>query len=480
MGREGTYLDGSKTNWKSQWHPTLVTEPLAMFDHGYNLLANAAERWTTAPDNVTWTFNLRPGLQWSDGTPLTAQDYVFTVQRVANPETGFDTAWYFGAIKNLMDANAGKAKLGDIGVRAVNARTLEIVTEKPTPFLPMLLRDLYVVPEHVVTKVGDTWSLSPATAVSGGPFKLATWDREKQVVFEVNPAYRGIRRPYLERIVYKIGEDQAEFPAYLAGEIDAVPWNYEGVLSPSDLAKIQSDPKLKPQSHTWPYFMTWWIAFGGSDTAFKDPRVRKAFAMAIDKASLVKSALRGEGVPAFGLLPPGFHAAQPERLKTLMPYNPQQARKLLADAGYPGGKGFPSYALYLRAASPSIETVAEAIQAMLRQNLGIQVGIQNMDRKLFMDSLNKYKLPLVLVPWELDYYDASNFMDVYKSGGRHPWANAAYDKLVNQADSSMDANQRVALYRKAEEILVSEPGAVFLWNPTVTQLWKPWVKGHRR
>jgi ABC-type transport system substrate-binding protein len=205
--------------------------------------------------------------------------------------------------------------------------------------------------------------------------------------------------------------------------------------------------------------------------------VPQLFAMAIDRDALVKSVWRGMAVPAFGMLPPGFHCAQPARLKDAYAYNPEQARKLLADAGFPDGKGFPKYDLHLRAASPTVKTAGEAIQAMIKQNLGIELGVQNLERKLFMDRLNKYDLPIVLIPWEYDYYDASNYMNIYKTGGRHPWTNVEYDKLVAEANSGASDASRCAVYRKAEDILVREPAAVFLWHPTVTRLWKPWVKG---
>ncbi|TMJ14368.1 MAG: peptide ABC transporter substrate-binding protein [Bacillati bacterium ANGP1] len=477
LGREGTYIDWSKTVQKSQWHPGLMSEPLIMQDINAEIKPLAAERWTISPDGRTWTFFLRRGLQWSDGAPLTAEDFEYTLKRIADPQTGFDVAWYFGAIKGFTEANEGKASVDLIGVVTANPTTLQITTTDPTPYLPMLLSDLYVVPKHIVSKVGDTWSTSPATAVSAGPFKLASWERDRMLVYAANPLYRGLRKPYLERIVYKIGRDETLFPAYLGGEIDAIPWIYEGSVSPSDIARIQADPRLKGESYTWPYYQTWWIAFGGEQTAFKDPRVRRAFAMAVDRDAIIKSVWRGMAAPAYGMLPPGFHCADPARLKGAAPFNPEQAKRLLAEAGYPDGKGFPKYDLLLRAASPSVQTAGEAIQAMIKQNLGIDVGVQNLERKLFMDRLNKHELPLVLIPWEYDYFDASNFMNIYRTGGRHPWSNAEYDRLVNEANSTMGEAQRCATYRKAEDVLVRDPGAAFLWHPTVIQLWKPWVKG---
>ena len=176
----------------------------------------------------------------------------------------------------------------------------------------------------------------------------------RQSEYRVLPVKEEMRK----NLIRKIRADETLFPGYLGGDVDAMPWIYEGPLSPSDIAKIESDPTLKKESYTWPYFQTWWVAFGGDQTAFKDPRVRKAFAMAIDRDAIVKSVWRGMAVPAYGMLPPGFHCAQPARLKDAQPYNPEQARKLLAEAGFPDGKGFPKYDLSLRAASPTVNTLA--------------------------------------------------------------------------------------------------------------------------
>jgi len=472
MGREGTYLDYTKTTWKRQWEPALVQEPLTRRNDQYEVEPAGAERWEISNDGLTWTFHLRKGMLWSDGKPVTANDYAFAVRRVADPKTGFDVGWYWGAIKNFMAAWKGEAPVESVGVKAVDDLTLQITTEKPTPYLAMQIADLHVIPKHVVEKLGDAWATSDTTYVSSGPFVLEKWDKGKMVVYTANPRYNGPWKPYLEKIIHLVGRDEAVFPAYLAGEIDAMEQVYEGALSPGDTAMLQSDSKLKPQLHSYPNFMTWWIAFGGNDTAFKDPRVRKAFAHAIDREAIINSALRGQAVPAYGLLPPGFHCANPQCLKDVQKYDVAQARKLLADAGFPDGKGFPNYTLYLREVSATIKTAAEGIQAMIKQNLGIQLEIQNLERKTFMDRLNKYELPIVVIPWDMDYYDASNFMDVYRAGGRHPWGNAEYDSLIRDANGLMgDEKKRCAIYQKAEDLLVGDPGAVFLWHPTALQIW---------
>ncbi len=480
MGREGRYLDWSKSVQQRQFESALITEPLVRRSENYELMPAGAESWETSDDNLTWTFHLRPGMTWSDGTPVTAEDYAYTVRRMADPETAFDVTFYYGSIKNFAEANAGTVSIEEVGVEAIDDLTLAITTAQPTPFLGLIAADVYVVPKHVVEAEGDNWSLDPATAISCGPFVLDKWDKGREVVFANNPQYDGPSAAHWNQIVYLIGADEAVFPAYENGEIDLIERGYEQVISPADQARIESDPALSAQLHTFPQFQTWWLAFGGEGTAFSDLRVRQAFAQAVDRDAIVNSALRNQAVAAYGLLAPGFHSSNTEKQKAAAyPYDPEAARALLAEAGFgEGGNPFPHYDLTLRDPSPTVQTVAQAIQAMLKENLGIDVGIQSLERKSFTEQLNAYELPFVLIPWDMDYYDASNFMDVFVTGGRHAWSNADYDALVKEADGIIgDEAKRAELYQQAEEILIKDVGGVFLWHPVFTQLWKPYIEG---
>lgn len=480
MGREGRYLDWSKSVQQRQFESALITEPLVRRNENYELTPAGAESWDVSDDNLTWTFHLRPGMTWSDGTPVTAEDYAYTVRRMADPETAFDVTFYYGSIKNFTAATEGKVPVEEVGVEAIDDVTLAITTEQPTPFLGLIAADIYVVPPHIVEEHGDNWSLEPATALSCGPFVLEKWDKGREVVFTNNAKYDGPSAAFWQQIVYLIGADEAVFPAYENGEIDLIERGYEQVISPADQARIESDPTLSAQLHKFPQFQTWWLAFGGEDTAFADLKVRQAFAQAVDRDAIVASALRGQAVPALGLLPPGFHSSNAERQKAAAyPYDPAAAKALLAEAGYgEGGQPFPTYDLTLRDPSPTVQTVAQAIQAMLKENLGIEVGIQSLERKTFTEQLNAHTLPFVLIPWDMDYYDASNFMDVFVTGGRHAWSNADFDALVKEADGLVgDEAKRADLYQQAEEILIKDVGGVFLWHPIFTQLWKPYIEG---
>ncbi|MFN8593615.1 MAG: peptide ABC transporter substrate-binding protein [Thermomicrobiales bacterium] len=480
MGREGRYLDWSKSVQQRQFESALITEPLVRRNENYELAPAGAESWETSEDGLTWTFHLRPGMTWSDDTPVTAEDYAYTVRRMADPATAFDVTFYYGSIKNFTAATEGKVPVDEVGVKVIDDMTLAITTEQPTPFLGLIAADIYVVPKHIVEVEGDNWSLDPSTALSCGPFKLEKWDKGREVVFSANPSYNGPWAAYWQQIVYLIGADEAVFPAYENGEIDLIERGYEQVISPADQARIESDPELSKQLHTFPQFQTWWLAFGNEGTAFSDLKVRQAFAQAVDRDAIINSVLRGQAVAAYGLLAPGFHSSNTEKQKAAAyPYDPEKARALLAEAGYgEGGQPFPSYDLTLRDPSPTVQTVAQAIQAMLKENLGIEVGIQSLERKTFTEKLNAYELPFVLIPWDMDYYDASNFMDVFVTGGRHAWSNPDYDKLVKEADGIVgDEAKRAELYQQAEEILIKDVGGVFLWHPVFTQLWKPYIEG---
>lgn len=480
MGREGRYLDWSKSVQQRQFESALITEPLVRRNENYELVPAGAESWDISDDNLTWTFHLRPGMTWSDGTPVTAEDYAYTVRRMADPNTAFDVTFYYGSIKNFTAASEGKAPVDEVGVAAIDDLTLAITTEQPTPFLGLIAADIYVVPPHMVKEHGDDWSLDPATALSCGPFTLETWDKGRQVVFAKNPNYAGPSAAYWQQIVYLIGADEAVFPAYENGEIDLIERGYEQIISPADQARIMSDPVLSAQVHQFPQFQTWWLAFGDQGTPFADVKVRQAFAQAVDRNAIVASALMGQAVPAYGLLPPGFHSSNAEAQESAAyPYDPEAARTLLQEAGFgEGGQPFPALDLTLRDPSPTVQTVAQAIQAMLKENLGVEVGIQSLERKSFTEQLNAHELPFVLIPWDMDYYDASNFMDVFVTGGRHAWSNAEFDALVKEADGIVgDEARRAELYQQAEAILIKDVGGVFLWHPVFTQLWKPYITG---
>jgi peptide/nickel transport system substrate-binding protein/oligopeptide transport system substrate-binding protein len=470
------YNEWFRTIYKGSVGKYLIGEPLTRTDRNFLLRGAAAERWEVSEDGMTWTFHLRPGLQWSDGQPLTARDYRFSLRRGADPDNAYDFEWYYRPIKNWQAVVARKLPLDALGVRAPDDLTLEITTESPTPYLPLLLTYSWVSPEHVVRKYGDTWSTRPETCISSGPFIMTEWIKGKEMVFAPNPMYRGPDRPYLERVVYKIftaTTPPQRLPAYEANEIDLA-----DIETQAELARMLSDPTFEDQVNTWPNFWTHYLFFNTQVPPFNDRRVRLAFALAIDREALCGSALRGFAVPAYSMLPPGFPAYRGEEFREVQEYDPERARRLLAEAGYPDGRGFPTVEMWLRNEALMHRDAAEGLQALLQRTLGIRVEVRNMEAKVFMDGLNNHTTLFGLVPYEFDFVDPSNMLGVWMSDGRHNWSNRQFDALIREAGAEVkDPARRIALYQEAEHLLVEDAGGVFLWHKGKAQIWKPYLKG---
>ncbi|MBM3264586.1 MAG: peptide ABC transporter substrate-binding protein [candidate division Zixibacteria bacterium] len=470
------YNEWFRTIYKGAAAKYLVGEPLTRTNHDFELRGGAAESWSVSEDALTWTFRLRPELQWSDGRPLTARDYVFSLKRGADPDNAYDFEWYYHPIKNWAAVVARKLPVDSLGVRAPDDLTLEVSTETPTPYLPLLLTYSWVSPEHIVRKHGDAWSTRIETSISSGPFIMERWIKGKEMVLKPNPMYRGPDKPFLELVVYKIFNATTppqRLPAYESDEID-----FADIETQAEQARLLSDPILKNQVYTWPNFWTQYLFFNTHKPPFNDRRVRMAFSLAIDRDALCRSALKGFAVPAYSMLPPAFPAHQGETFREAHRYNPERARQLLAEAGYPEGRGFPTVEIWLRSEILMHRDAAEGVQALLRRNLDINVEVRNMEAKVFMDGLNQHTTLLGMVPYEFDFVDPSNMLGLWMSDGRHNWNNTGFDALMRKAGAEVkEPERRIALYRQAEQMLVDDAGGVFLWHRARAQIWKPYLKG---
>lgn len=474
---DGTYMEWFKTVYKRTAGTVLIGEPLLRMNRNFDLIPGAAERWEASPDGLTWTFHLRRGMVWSDGRPLTAHDYAYTYRRAADPDNAYDFEWFFRPIKNWSDVVGRRKPVSALGVQAIDDYTFAVTTETPAPYLPMLLQQSWPSPKQAIDKYGDAWSTSPETSVSSGPFLLKEWRRNDLLILAANPHYRGPEKPYLEQIIYRLYTPMAMpqiLATYEANEID-----FAAIAGQAALGRVKSDPYLRSQLHEFVDYITMYLTMDTYHSVFKDVRVRRAFAHAIDRNALMKSVLRDIAVPASSMLAPGFPAAASEQLRPLQDYNPPFARRLLAEAGYPDGRGFPAVELWVRnRESEQMRSAAEAIQAMISQTLHVQLEVRIIESKTFMDALNTHRLPLALLPYSYDYYDASNLMTLWLSNGRHAWKNDLFERLVGQANQFMGPwVERERMYREAERLLVSDVGGIFLWHPVTSQVWKPYLKG---
>jgi ABC-type transport system substrate-binding protein len=459
----------------------LLSDALVRLDKDFQVNPGAATEWSVDESGLVWIFKLDPNLMWNDGTPVTADDYVATFRYGADPEHAWDFSWYYqGVIRNWTQAVAGEVPVEEIGVRAVDAQTLEFTTEAPAPFLPAMLVYSATFQKAALEAHGGLYNSNPETSVSAGPYQLVEWTKDQRLVYAINPDYKGTNVPYIERIVVvNIGQPSQLMPAYEANEIDFV--NGGGTLTPADFEIIGADPDLNAQYHPhYGDFRTYYFAFDTSQPPFDNLLVRQAFAHVLDRDTILANVVKRQGMAAYSFLMPGFPAANSSAHQETYAFNVEGAQQLLAEAGYPNGEGFPKLTLKLRAEGPTPLAVAQAYAAALKESLGIEVEVNNMDFKAFMDELNAKPtgVQFTLISYGMDYLDPSNMLGVFLSGGRHPWSNAEYDSLVREASSfTGDPAERVQMFQEAETILVNDAAFVFAYHQTPGDLIKPYLKG---
>lgn len=481
----GTTFDSAVSIYQNFGLPDLFGDALINLDKDFNPQPAAAESWSVADDGVTWTFKLRPGMMWSDGTPVTAHDYVATFQLEANPEHAWDFAWFYsfigkGGIKNWSRIIAGELPPEELGVRAVDDLTLEIVTEGVFPPLPGAMKFGYVLQKRALEEHGPFYNNDLSTSVSSGPYILVGFDPGNKIVLEANPTYTGYRPPRLRRLEGIFMSPATFFIAFQNGEIDLVP--YDG-LTPADFITIERDPILsKNYLRHYGDFRTDYLLFDTFNPPFDNIEVRMAFAKAINREAIV-SGVYGEikAMPAHSMLMPGFPAADTEgELSHLQRFDCGAAKEHLAAAGYPDGDGFPPLEMWLRGENPAVAAVYQATAASVAQCLGIRIQVSNKDVKVFMDALNAKptRLQFGAVAYGMDFLDPSNLLGIWGSGGRHSWKNEEFDRIVGEAGQMVgDPERREKMFREAERILVADVGGAFIAHRWHGDLFKPNVLG---
>lgn len=460
----GTYMDYMRTVYDRATFAELLQIPLTTFDKEFELTAMAAESWTQSEDGLTWTFTLRPGLVWSDGEPLTAEDFVFALERAAT--IGYDFAWYWdfaGGIAGWQEVTEGTADVSELGLLAVDDLTIEVTTTAPKPYLPSVVSLWYPVPKHVVDELGDDWALDVATIVSSGPFSIESWEKSNNsVVFVKSETYAGPWEAQVDRLEVDptLGAPEVGFPAFLAGEAD-----YSFLNTGQVPVAAQRYPDGIRENAV---FATSYLSFDLDSEPFSDPNVRRALYYAIDREDLTATVLRDIAIPAGSILPPGYPGYNEDVVAQAV-YDPELAAEYLAEAGYPGGEGFPAIEIWIREEGgyngAIIPVMAQYLQAEFGEILGIEVGIRSLPGADWMAGLQGKTNNIFIAPYEYDYLDPSNFYGIFYGGGRHGYFIDEYDALVAEADSSSDWDERVDLYAQAEQIMIDEALIVPLVHP---------------
>ncbi len=476
LATEGQDINFSEGVYNRTAYVDMLATPLVRINKNFEIVPAGAESWEVSTDGLTWTYHLDKKLTWSDGNPVTADDYVFTFQYQADPKHAWDFTWFWSPITNWDDAVAGKVPVTGIGVKAVDDYTLQFTTSTPAPYFPA--QALYARPlsHKAFVKSGEFYDNNPATAVSSSPWILTEWTKGKQMVFSPNLKYTGKDKPFLEKIIIILGDGTKDFVSYQANEVD-----YAASFTPADITSIGADPQLSQEYHPgFGDFRTDYLSFDTYHPPFDNLKVRQAFAKAIDRTSIINNIVHKQGIAAYSFLMPGFPDSSSPTLanEDVNKYDPAAAQKLLADAGFPGGKGFPQLTLELRQENDLNKAVANAMVGMLKDNLGVTVQVSNIDQKTFMADLNAHKIQFYMVSYGFDYFDASNMLGVWLSKGRHAWKNGQFDQLVTKATSFIGpADQRSQMFKDAEKLLVDDVGGIFLIHRTPGSIYRPYLKG---
>lgn len=432
-------------------------EGLCRFDEHGRPEAGMAERWEVSPDRKHYVFHLREGVNWSDGRPVVAQDFVDGWLRMLKPETGADYTSLLHVIRGGKAFTEGKtADAASVGVQAKDSRTLEVELENPTPFFLDLcaLVPFSPVPLRTIDAHGTAW-IKPAHLVNNGAYLLDSWRIDDCIRLRKNPDYWDAANVKMATVeIRPVADANTALNFFHTGQCDLM--MDKGMTPPTLAGKL----KEQPWFHTGPFLGTWFIRLNTTKPPFTDPRVRQAFALAVDKKRIVQNITQLGEVAAHGITPPGAGANyQPP---AGLDYDPVKARELLAAAGFPEGKGFPLVE-YLHLPLPVERNIAVELQAMWQKNLGVTVNLQKQEQKIWLSSMRSLDYDLCRSSWVGDYNDPGTFLDMFTTDNGNNntgWHRATYDELIAAAAREGDPARRNEIFTKAEQMLVRDEAAV--------------------
>lgn len=444
-----------------------------------SLVPGVAESWTLSEDGKVYTFRLRKNAKWSNGDPVTAHDFVFSLRRGVDPAVGSSYAFILWPIANAEEITKGKVKeVGRMGVEAVDAHTLKVTLKAPTPYFIGMLTHHQAYPVHRKTleRHGDKWT-RPGNMVSNGAYRLTEWVPQSHVRLERNPHYWDAADVSIDSVVFHPTEDKStELKRFRSGELDIT-----ADVPPDQIAWVEKN--LAAQFHNTAYLGTYYYALNLTKAPFRDrPGLRNALAMTIDREILTGKVTKGGEIPAYAWVPPGVNRyagatvpwkglSKAERLA--------RAKKLYADAGY--SKDNPLKVQILYNTSDSHKRIAIAISGMWKKALGVQTELFNQEWKVYLTTRKAKQFEVLRAGWIGDYNDANTFLELLKGtvGTMNPagYANSEYDALMRKAESETDLEVRAKLMQKAENILLNDLPIIPIYHYTTQHMVSSRVKG---
>jgi oligopeptide transport system substrate-binding protein len=456
-------------------------EPLVDAYSSTEITPLAAESWEISEDGTTYTFKLREGLMWSDGEPVTAEDYRQSFLRQLNPDTAAYTVQEFFPIRNGQAYNSGEITDPElVGLSAPDDLTLIIELEEPTPFFLSYLGNSNYLPVRVdlIEQYGDQW-MEAGNHVGNGPYMLTEWDHNQIMVFERNPFYTGIWQDHIavDRIEFVLIADawNQAVPAFEAEEVDVA------IAPASELPRLLDDPEYADMINPVPIAGSVILIMDTKNAPTDNTLVRQALSLSIDRETLANNVLRGAFSPAVSLSPPQLASHNPNEAFGYQ-YNPELAQELLAEAGYPGGEGFPEFEVTYWSVDRA-QLVMQAVQAMWSANLGIDVTLNPLEP----GAMREWRISRNEQSFQMQYglnwagiQDASEFQnalfDPDNSLKRSRFDDADYVALIREALVETDPEARTQMYQQAEAIINEQVPIISLFYEGQTWLVRPHVE----
>ena len=489
VGSEPRTLDPQEAQGVTEHHIIMaMIEGLVApsIDDQSKAVPGMADRWQHNDDYSVWTFHIGDDRKWSNGDPVTARDFVFSYRRMLTPSFGAQYADNLFILKGAEDYYHGKiADFDQVEVKALDAHTLRIELVGPTPYLLSLVQHdswLPVNPKAILNfgniDTRDSKWTRPENYIANGPFRMKSWRPNDVIEVVRNPLYWDEANVKLNGInFYSIENINTQERAFQAGQLhktDQIP-----------LDKVPYYRRTRPElMRIDPYEGVYFYRMNIARKPLDNLKVRLALNLAVDREAIVKNILRQDQKPATGYTPPGMGDYQ-----TLdkMRYDPERARQLLAEAGYPNGKGFPKFTVHFNT-SESHRAIAEAIQQMWKEELNIDVRLENQEWKVYLDTQNNLNYDLSRSAWIGDFMDPVTFLSMWTTGNGNNntnWGNPKFDAFIEQAARTGDPKARLEILRQAEDLFLSEAPVVpvywytntYLIQPSV-QNWNPLVLGN--
>ncbi len=439
-----------------------------------------AESWDISGDGIVYVFYLRHNAKWSNGEPVTAGDFLYAWERILTPAMGAEYASMLYPMKNAKEFNKGTVKyFAEVGAKALDDYTIEITLAYPAPYFLQMQIHYAWFPVHKatieqfgsMTERNTKWT-RPGNYVGNGAFMLSEWAPKDHITVVKNPHYWNAANVKLDGVKFRpIDNDQTEEQMFRTGLLDMT----ENIPTEKFDVYQKEHPELL---HNDLFLGTYYYRLNVTKPPFNDARVRLAFALAIDRDDLVRNVVRKGRAAAYSYVPPnvaGYNSAHPQA------FNPEKARQLLAEAGYPDGANFPQVDI-LYNTSEAHKPIAEAIQAMWKKHLNVNVTLSNQEWKVYLDSMQKLDYNIARSGWIGDYVDAMNFLECFTTGNgnnRTGFTSPEYDALIQKAVYTLDPQARIAVMQEAEQMLLEQPPLIPLYFYTNSRLIAADVKGFK-